>query len=62
MFQVSYEPGGSMVGHSEVAYVIDHDGHIRSVLETDPGPGTEASLSSFSVTLTDSIRTVAAES
>ncbi len=60
--QVSYEPGGSMVGHSEVAYVIDRDGHIRSVLETDPGPGTEASLSSFSVTLTDSIRTVAAES
>ena len=60
--QISYEPGGSMVGHSEIAYVIDRDGHIRSVLETDPGPGTKASLSSFSVTLTDSIRTVAAES
>ena len=51
-----------MIGHSEIAYVIDRNGRIRSVLETDPGPGTEASLSSFSVTLTDSIRTVAAES
>lgn len=57
--QVQYESGGAMVGHSEVTYVLDRRGHVRSVLNADPGPGTPASQSSFAVTLASVIRSVA---
>lgn len=50
--------GGAMVDHSDIAYVIDPSGHTRYVLSTDPGPGTNASQSSFAVTLADTIRKV----
>ena len=36
-----------MIAHSDIAYVIDPNGHTRYVLDTDPGPGTQASKSSF---------------
>jgi len=52
---VEYSPGGAMIAHSESADVIDGDGHIRYVLDTDPGPGTGASKSSFAVTLADAL-------
>ena len=45
--QVAYVPGGAMIAHSEIAYVIDPTGHTRYVLDTDPGPGTAATKSSF---------------
>jgi cytochrome oxidase Cu insertion factor (SCO1/SenC/PrrC family) len=51
-------PAGAMVGHSEYAYVIDADGRTRDLLDTDPGPSTSASESSFSVMLADTIRSV----
>lgn len=57
---VIYLPAGAMIGHSEFAYVIDADGHTRDVLDTDPGPATEASDSSFSVMLADTIKSVMA--
>jgi hypothetical protein len=41
---------------SESADVIDANGRVRYVLNTDPGPGSEASKSSFSVRLADAIR------
>ena len=44
-----------MIGHSEFAYVIDARGHTRYILDTDPGPATEATRSSFSVMLANSI-------
>ncbi len=53
--QVAYEPGGAMIGHSDLGYVIDARGRIRASLETDPGPATQASRSSFAVTLVDQI-------
>jgi len=56
--QVQYSPGGSMVAHSEIAYVIDVRGHVRSALNTDPGNETAASQSSFAVTLANEIRRV----
>jgi cytochrome oxidase Cu insertion factor (SCO1/SenC/PrrC family) len=56
--QVQFEPGGAMIGHSEVAYVIDPRGHVRSVLEDDPGSGTQAQNSSFAVVLANAIRSV----
>jgi cytochrome oxidase Cu insertion factor (SCO1/SenC/PrrC family) len=46
-------PGGGMIAHSDVAYVIDPSGYTRNELDFDPGPGTASSESSFSVELTN---------
>jgi cytochrome oxidase Cu insertion factor (SCO1/SenC/PrrC family) len=47
------EPAGSMIGHSENAYVIDQQGQLRQEMDFDPGPGTAATQSSFAAELTD---------
>ena len=49
-------PAGSMIGHTEVAYVIDQAGHVREEIPTDPGPGTTATASSFAALLADAAR------
>ena len=49
-------PAGSMIGHQDVAFVIGRDGRVRQELNTDPGPGTTATKSSFAVLLTDAAR------
>ena len=49
-------PAGAMALHNDVAYVIDRAGYVRRVINTDPGPGTAASQSSFEVELTDAAR------
>jgi cytochrome oxidase Cu insertion factor (SCO1/SenC/PrrC family) len=49
-------PAGSMVGHPDVAFVIDRAGRVRQELDTDPGPGTTATKSSFAVLLADAAR------
>jgi cytochrome oxidase Cu insertion factor (SCO1/SenC/PrrC family) len=58
---VVYLPAGAMVGHGEYAFVIDADGHTRDVLDTDPGPATDATESSFAVMLADTIKKVMAQ-
>ena len=40
-------PGGGMVAHNDIAYVIDAAGHTRAELNFDPGPGTASTKSSF---------------
>ena len=40
-------PAGGMIGHSDVAYVIDRSGRTRTELNFDPGPGTTSSQASF---------------
>src|ERR1019366_4496153 len=40
-------PAGGVIGHSDVAYVIDAAGRTRRELNFDPGPGTASSQSSF---------------
>ncbi len=40
-------PAGGMIGHSDVAYVIDRSGRTRTELDFDPGPGTTSSQASF---------------
>jgi cytochrome oxidase Cu insertion factor (SCO1/SenC/PrrC family) len=50
------EPAGSMIGHSEVAYVIDQAGRTRQEMQFDPGPGTAATQSSFAAELTGAAR------
>jgi cytochrome oxidase Cu insertion factor (SCO1/SenC/PrrC family) len=56
--QLQVETGGAMVAHSDLAYVIDTSGHTRDILDSDPGPGTAASRSSFAGILTSAIRGV----
>jgi cytochrome oxidase Cu insertion factor (SCO1/SenC/PrrC family) len=40
-------PAGGMIGHSDVAYVIDRSGRTRTELNFEPGPGTASSRASF---------------
>jgi cytochrome oxidase Cu insertion factor (SCO1/SenC/PrrC family) len=51
-------PAGSMIGHPDLAYVIDRSGRVREELSTDPGPGTTATKSSFAVLLANAARNV----
>jgi cytochrome oxidase Cu insertion factor (SCO1/SenC/PrrC family) len=46
-------PGGAMLGHNDIAFVIDQAGHLREELAFDPGPGTAATQSSFAAELAD---------
>ncbi len=40
-------PGGGMIAHNDLAYVIDKGGRTRAELNFDPGPGTASTQSSF---------------
>ena len=51
-------PAGAMINHPDVAFVINQAGRIREDLNTDPGPGTAATKSSFAVLLADAARQV----
>jgi cytochrome oxidase Cu insertion factor (SCO1/SenC/PrrC family) len=51
-------PPGGMIGHSDLAYVIDASGHTRTELNFNPGPGTASSKSSFAVELSNAARQV----
>ena len=44
-------PACAMVGHADIAFVIDTHGEIREELDMDPGPGTAATESSFATEL-----------
>jgi cytochrome oxidase Cu insertion factor (SCO1/SenC/PrrC family) len=52
---VLYSPGGAMIAHSDIAFVIDPKGTGGYVLDMDPGPATEATQSSSAVVLANSI-------
>jgi cytochrome oxidase Cu insertion factor (SCO1/SenC/PrrC family) len=56
--QVQYSTGGAMIAHSDTAFVIDAKGRIRYILNSDPGPGTAASKSSFASVLANAITSV----
>ena len=42
-------PAGAMAEHNDLVLVIDRSGEIRQVLNSDPGPGTVSTKSSFAV-------------
>jgi cytochrome oxidase Cu insertion factor (SCO1/SenC/PrrC family) len=44
-------PAGAMLGHSDLAFVVDQSGELRETLDMDPGPGTSATQSSFATLL-----------
>jgi cytochrome oxidase Cu insertion factor (SCO1/SenC/PrrC family) len=54
--EVDMGSGGAMVLHSDLAYVIDPAGRTFAEVNADPGPGTSASSSSFSVTLAGALK------
>ncbi len=47
-----------MIAHSDIAYVIDPKGRARYMIDSDPGPGTQVTKSSFSVVLASAMRSV----
>jgi cytochrome oxidase Cu insertion factor (SCO1/SenC/PrrC family) len=49
-------PAGGMIGHNDVAFVIDAHGRTRRELNVDPGPATPSSTSSFAVELTNAAK------
>ncbi|MHB1987203.1 MAG: SCO family protein [Acidimicrobiales bacterium] len=56
--QVTVEPAGAMVAHADLVYIIDARGHTRAVLDSNPGPGTQATKASFATVLETSIEHV----
>jgi cytochrome oxidase Cu insertion factor (SCO1/SenC/PrrC family) len=42
---------GGMIAHSDLAYVIDQHGYVRTELNFEPGPGTASTQSSFAAEL-----------
>jgi cytochrome oxidase Cu insertion factor (SCO1/SenC/PrrC family) len=57
---VAYSTGGAMIAHSDIAYVIDPKGRARFIIDTDPGPGTQVTQSSFSGVLASAIKSALA--
>jgi cytochrome oxidase Cu insertion factor (SCO1/SenC/PrrC family) len=48
-------PAGAMAAHNDLAFVISAKGEIQQEMSDDPGPGTNATQSSFSSLLADSV-------
>jgi cytochrome oxidase Cu insertion factor (SCO1/SenC/PrrC family) len=48
-------PAGAMAAHNDVAFVISAKGVVQQEISDDPGPGTDATQSSFSSMLADSV-------
>jgi cytochrome oxidase Cu insertion factor (SCO1/SenC/PrrC family) len=50
------EPGGAMVDHSDIVFLIDGHGRIREIFNADPGDGTSVDQSSFSALLAGQVK------
>ena len=48
-------PGGAMAAHNDIAFVISAKGELQQEISDDPGPGTDATQSSFSTLLADAV-------
>jgi cytochrome oxidase Cu insertion factor (SCO1/SenC/PrrC family) len=56
--QAVVSPAGAMVDHSDIAYVIDGNGHTREVLSAAPGDGSSTAKSSFAGLMDQEIRSL----
>jgi len=52
---VETAPAGGMVQHADIVFVIDARGHLRRVINADPGDADASSRSSFSGLLTSQV-------
>jgi cytochrome oxidase Cu insertion factor (SCO1/SenC/PrrC family) len=48
-------PAGAMAAHNDLAFVISAKGNVRQEINDDPGPGTDATMSSFAGMLASSV-------
>jgi cytochrome oxidase Cu insertion factor (SCO1/SenC/PrrC family) len=48
-------PAGAMAAHNDIAFVISAKGEVQQEISDDPGPGTNATQSSFSSMLAGSV-------
>jgi cytochrome oxidase Cu insertion factor (SCO1/SenC/PrrC family) len=48
-------PAGAMTAHNDLAFVISASGQVRQEISDDPGPGTDATKSSFAGLLANSV-------
>ncbi|MGH3296461.1 MAG: SCO family protein, partial [Trebonia sp.] len=48
-------PAGAMSAHNDLAFVIGADGKVQQEISDDPGPGTQATTSSFAGLMADSV-------
>ncbi|HEX4289122.1 MAG TPA: hypothetical protein VH021_09420, partial [Trebonia sp.] len=53
--EVENLPAGAMSAHNDVAFVISAKGDLQQEISDDPGPGTDATQSSFSSMMADSV-------
>ena len=53
--EVENLPAGAMAAHNDLAYVISASGRVRQEFSDDPGPGTDATKSSFAGLLASSV-------
>ena len=51
-------PAGAMTLHNDVTFVIDQNGRVRYEIDSDPGPGTAATESSYAVLFANAVRQV----
>ena len=51
-------PGGAMTLHNDITFVIDQNGQVRDEIDSDPGPGTAATESSYAVLFANAVRQV----
>jgi cytochrome oxidase Cu insertion factor (SCO1/SenC/PrrC family) len=49
-------PAGAMTGHDDEAFLISQDGKVVREFSADPGPGTSATISSYSVLFANAVR------
>jgi len=47
-----------MLGHEDLAFVVDQSGELRETLNMDPGPGTAATRSSFATVLAQAAKQI----
>jgi cytochrome oxidase Cu insertion factor (SCO1/SenC/PrrC family) len=55
-------PAGAMSAHDDLAFVIDRSGVIRQEIDSDPGPGTSSTRSSFAALFTADVRQALSQS
>jgi cytochrome oxidase Cu insertion factor (SCO1/SenC/PrrC family) len=49
-------PGGAMTGHNDETFLISQRGRVVREFNSDPGPGTTATISSYSVLFANAVR------
>ena len=49
-------PAGAMTGHNDETFLINQRGRVVREFNADPGPGTAATISSYSVLFANAVR------